>query len=154
MTIKMEKTREILKEKDFAILALLFFSVIRPIVTVDFTVLIDSPFLKINELFNLTFSYLALSIICFKIKKIDWNIVDILIIMIVVYTGFSFFWGSNPKEITKLIFPTLIYFLTRVSILSPHSAFKILLVLVITFSLPMVFNSILMLGNYGSRGIG
>ena len=140
--------------RDIALLALLLFAILRPICSIDFPTVTNISFLRLNEYFNLVFSYLALIVVLLRIRLIKWNIVDLFFLLIISYSIISLTWGSNIREMSKVIFPMFIYFLARSSRISIVDTYKVLFVLVVVFSFPMIFNALLIVGNYGSRGIG
>ena len=149
MTKALIKTENSYQFKDIGIFILLIFCIFRPFLS------IEMPGLDIgNKIFNIVFSYVTLVFVLLGLKNIKWIMLDFFIVMMIVLTLSSIMWGSNVSEITKFIFPLFVYFLIRVTKITFEDGHKIIKLLVITLSFPMLLNALLMLFDYGSRGIG
>jgi len=131
---------------DFAFLVLMIFVFFRPLFSTEVFTTNGLFGLSFREVFGLTISYSFLFCILLKrfYSKID--AVAIVTVIFITYASLSIAWGSQPRDITRLVFPFLTFYATRISINDERKLRLLYLIIIIGFSLPVIlsFSQIIM----------
>ena len=133
--------------------SLIIFCLTRPICSLDFPELTNISFLRVSEYYNMVSSYVFLIIILLGIRYIKWDFVDVLLILMIIYTFVSILWGSLPRETFRIVFPTFLFFLTRLCHLNKNSIINLVKSTIIPYALLMLINTVLIAGNLGVHGV-
>jgi len=85
--------------------------------------------ISILDLYGITISYLIILGLLLNIKQIRLDSTSLLIILFSFYCLMSFFWGSDYRDVVRMIFPFLPFFLTKAVVCDKKSSIFILEIL-------------------------
>ena len=131
-----------------AIFSIGFFCLARPIFSLEYVAFFSIFGIRLNELFNFSISYLFLIVILLGIKDFRFKPFEIILILLILFSFTSILWGSNWREVVKLNFPFLLYFVTKSCMVERKVTLSYIKILIFAFMLPMIVNSILIILNY------
>ena len=143
----MEKLEKINLESNVyrsSFLILLLFAFFRPLTFIYLETRIFN--LNILELFTLIFSYLLIFPILLNVRKIKLDKINYIILLFCGYVGLSAFWGSQIREVARMLLPFVLFFCVRTIVDTENKMKTLLVFLIIGFTYPIVgsFFSIIM----------
>jgi len=70
--------------------------------------------LNILEYFSMVFSYFLIIPVLLKIRKIKLDSINLIIIIYCIFVSLSVLWGSDIREIARMILPFVLFFFCRI----------------------------------------
>lgn len=142
--MEMPTHQSITRTYSVAFLTICAFALVRPLVTTSFFATHSLFGLSFLEVFGIGMSYLFFVLILFNLNKIRLDGITFLIVFFCFYCLLSILWGSNVKEISKLILPVSIFFLVRVAVKEEWQVNILLVLTIIGYIIP-IFGSALLI---------
>ncbi len=124
-----------------SMIVLMLFAFFRPI-TVSFPVIAG---VSILDLFGILMSYLILVALFIKFREIELDVTSSLMIFFSIYCILSFTWGSYYRDVIRMIFPFLPFFLTKNIIKNRESAVFTIKVLFLGYIVPVIGSTVMIL---------
>jgi hypothetical protein len=134
------------KTYQLGFLVLILFCLFRPITMLDFNIRIAG--VNLLEIFAISISYLFLVAVVANVRNLKIDLVLLTMMFFCFYCVFSILWGSEIREVLRIVLPFVIFFSVRLFIKNPEQINLLLSIMVIAYLIPL-FGSLfdILLGN-------
>ena len=138
------------------VLILYFMFFFRPIVLLK--PVLNLVKFRLLDIYSIIVTYGLLLATLVDIQNLRWRTVSSLIIAFCLYCGLSLLWGSNLREIARVVFPFVVFFAIEALVTNRNQAEMLIKIFIIGLSLTILINffEIAILGKSGEifRGYG
>jgi O-antigen ligase len=125
-----------IKLSQVGLVLLVLFCAFRPIALTDIS--LEGAGLNVMELFAITISYSFCLFVLTNIRRIEIDLISLIIILFCFYSVISLFWGSKIRTITQVILPFIIYFAVRITVRNPMHIKILVVITIISFCYPLI----------------
>lgn len=126
-------------------LALCVFMLSRPIVAMSYFDSHSIFGLKYLELFTICMSYGFIILILPTLKKQTLDGASIFLLLFCLYCGLSLMWGSDVRQVSRLILPAVFFFSTRVIVEEEKQIERLLLLAILGSVVPILGSAYLII---------
>jgi len=129
-----------IKQTDISLpfLALCIFMLFRPLVSISYFGSHGLFGLNFLELFSICMSYVFIILILVNLKQQYFDGASILLLIFCLYCLLSFLWGSNVRDISRLILPAVFFFVARVYIKEESQLKTLILLTLLGYVVPVL----------------
>ena len=124
---------------------------LRPLFTVSYFDTHTFFGLKFIEIFTICASYGFVVLLLVNLKEQHFDGVAILLLLFCLYCGFSVMWGSEVRQLTRLVLPAVIFYVVRINVKEEKQLRTLLKMGILGFVVPILGSSYLTILNKVSR---
>ena len=131
----------------FPFLSLCLFMLLRPLFTTSYFFEHTLFGLRYTELFSIFVSYGFIVLILITLKKQTFDGASILLILFCLFCGSSFMWGSNVQQTSRIILPTVFFFVARANLEEESQITTLILLAILSYIVPVLISAYLIILN-------
>lgn len=117
-------------------LTILLFALFRPLSLIGGNVFIGG--LNTIQFFAIASSYVFLLLLLFNLRNFKFDTINLFIFIFCFYACLTINWGGDISKIARLVLPCVVFYTIRSTKLNSHSIKRILMWLIIGYSIPII----------------